>query len=262
MTSLFYFASTDPDDYATVNFSISPTVSQPVQVRVSGIQYQANFSITTDDDYIEFAKGEEKTKIMFTETECGYYDINLLPYKLTELFKDVNVSLLSTGMLKFETDVYKSITDTSHRVKLLLGLYHEQLPITINGTFTTRSVPLTNFGNILYLLGNIPCVVGLNNTNTDLTLSPKERNKEDYRSVCYKSSDFIYPGIPVNSRTPGPTVISRSDGLTNLKFELVDFQLQKVILHSPLYITFEVFYNLQFMPMGNLPMTSTIMPIR
>ena len=54
MSSLYYFSSTDPANYGTVYGKITPLVAQPVQVRVSSIQYQANFSITTKEDYIEF----------------------------------------------------------------------------------------------------------------------------------------------------------------------------------------------------------------
>ena len=233
MTSLYYFSSTDPSNYGTVYGKITPLVAQPVQVRVSSIQYQANFSITTTDDYI---KMDDK---IFHFPECGFYVVDILPQLLTTAFNnDVKVTLLNTGLLQFQSDVYKQITDASHRVRLLLGLYHVKFPIDISETWTSPSVPLTNFGNILFLVSNIPSIVGLG-----------DKNKEEYRSIVYKGSDFLYPGIAVNSRTPGPIVISKSDALTDLKFTLVDFMMEPVILHSSLYITFEVFYSIAPTPM-------------
>ena len=233
MSSLYYFSSTDPSCYGTVYGKITPLVAQPVQVRVSSIQYQANFSITTEEDYI---KMDEK---YFYFPECGFYIVDSLPQILTSAFNgEVKVTLLNTGLLQFQSDIYEQITDASHRVKLLLGLYHSNFPINIKETWTAPSVPLTNYGNILFLVSNIPSIVGLG-----------DKNKEEYRSIVYKGSDFIYPGIAVNSRTPGPVVVSKSDALTDLKFTLVDFMMVPVILHSPLYVTFEVFYSIMPTPM-------------
>ena len=70
MSSLYYFSSTDPSNYGTVYGKITPLVAQPVQVRVSSIQYQANFSITTEDDYI---KADDR---YFYFPECGFYVVD------------------------------------------------------------------------------------------------------------------------------------------------------------------------------------------
>ena len=233
MTSLYYFNSTDPDNYGTVYGKITPIVAQPVQVRVSSIQYQANFSITTKDDFIKL---DDK---VFYFPECGFYVVDMLPSVLVSAWNnEVKVTLQTTGLLTFQSDTYEQITDCSHRVKLLLGLYHASFPIDISEPWTAPSVPLTNYGNMLYVVSNIPSIVGLGH-----------KNKEEYRSICYKGSDFLYPGIAVNSRTPGPVVVTKSDALTDLKFTLVDFMLEPVILHSSLNITFEVFYSIIPTPM-------------
>ena len=234
MTSLYYISSTDPEDYGTVKYSITPIVCQPVQVRITGIQYTAHFSITTEDDYIEL---DYNDKYYFKE--CGYYLVNQVAYNLQNVMENkVNVVLNDRGLLEYSSEEYEEITGASHRAKLLMGLYHTDFPINIKETYTTKSIPLTSFGNILYLQTNIPSIIGLG-----------DKNKEEYRSICYKGSDYLYPGIPVNSRTPGPIVITKSDALSDLKFQLVDFQQVPVILHSPLYITFEVYYNIQPTPM-------------
>ena len=93
---------------------------------------------------------------------------------------------------------------------------------------------------MLYLESNLPSPVGVRSN---------DKNKEEYKSIVYKGSDFIYPGIPVNSRTPGPVIVTKTENLTDLEFRLVDFMMEPVILHSPLTITMEVFYGLQPMPM-------------
>ena len=233
MSSLHYFSSTDPNNYGTVYGTITPLVAQPVQVRVSSMQYQANFSITTPEDWIQFGKEKYYFK------ECGFYLAEMLPYLIKDVTKDaVQCALSPTGLLMFKSDSFDELVGCSHRLSLLLGLYHAKLPVNISEGWTAPSVPLTCFGNILYLVSNIPSIVGVG-----------DKNKEEYRSICYKGSDFLYPGIAVNSRTPGPVVVSKSDGLTDLKFTLVDFMMEPVILHSSLHITFEVFYSIVPTPM-------------
>ena len=234
MSSLYYFSSTDPANYGTVYGKITPLVAQPVQVRVSSIQYQANFSITTKEDYIEF---DNEKKYYFNES--GFYLVDYLPYVINRIVDNTcEIELLDIGLLRIRSSTYQKITNASHRIKLLMGLYHTSFPIDISDWFVSPSVPLTNYGNMLFLTSNIPSIVGLSG-----------KNKEEYRSIVYKGSDFLYPGIAVNSRTPGPIVVSKSDALSDLKFQLVDFMMEPVILHSSLYITFEVFYSIIPTPM-------------
>ena len=93
MTSLHYVSSTDPSNYGTVKYSMTPVVCQPCQVRVSSIQYTATFSITTDDDYIEFEQ-EDKTITRFEFSEKNNYLPETLIYDLTTIFLIVLLCLL------------------------------------------------------------------------------------------------------------------------------------------------------------------------
>lgn len=242
MTSLHYVSSTDPSHYGTIKYSMTPVVSQPCQVRVSSIQYIATFSITTNDDYIEFEK-EDKTKTKFLFSEKNNYLPETVVSEINGVIgDDFVVSQESDGCLKFTTSKtdskYKRITDASHRARMLCGMYHCDLPVDL--PFKAPSIPLTSFGNQLYLVSNLPSPVGVRGN---------DKNKEEYRSIVYKASDFIYPNIPVNSRTPGPIITTKTEALTDLEFTLCDFLMKPVILHSPLTITIEVFYGLQTIPM-------------
>ena len=245
MTSLHYITSTDPDNYGNVKYSMTAVVSQPCQVRVSGLQYNAHFSITTSDDYIQVSDAENNEKYIYFH-ESGYYTIDFLPDTLKSLFEensmtDMTFEVKDIGLLYMKGN-YK-ILNATHRVKLLLGLYHvpqENFPIDLTEGYLSPSMSLMSFGNILYLESNLPSPVGIRGT---------QKNKEEYRSIVYKRSDYLYPGIPVNSRTPGPVVATKTENLTDLEFTLVDFMMVPVILHSPLTITLEVFYGVQAIPM-------------
>lgn len=252
MTSLHYITSTDPDNYGTVCYSATPTISQPCQIRISSIQYDAHFSITTPDDFVELSvKDTEAGTSVVLKTvvvnfpECGYYLKDMLPAQLKAILGNgIEITLNDRGLLTY-TGEYVKINNASHRAKLLMGLYHvpdEEYPISLAGGYTAPSVPLTSFGNILYLESNLPSPVGVRGT---------DKNKEEYKSIVYKGSDYLYPGIPVNSRTPGPVIATKTEALTDLEFRLVDFQMYPVILHSPLTITMEVFYGIKAIPMAS-----------
>lgn len=246
MTSLHYITSTDPNDYGWVKYSMTPVVSQPCQVRISSIQYTANFSLTTEDDYVEISTVVgESTKVYFKE--CGAYYTETVASVLNDLLSAyLTVELTDTGILKYtkKTDPdmpHLDIVDASHRAKMIMGIYHLNLPYALaDGEVLYAASPLTCYGNMLYLESNLPSPVGVRSN---------DKNKEEYKSIVYKGSDFIYPGIPVNSRTPGPVIVTKTENLTDLEFRLVDFMMEPVILHSPLTITMEVFYGLQPMPM-------------
>ena len=257
MTSLHYITSTNPANYGKVSYSATPTVSQPCQIRVSSIQYDAHFSITTKEDFVKLhvpvdtqpsgAVTKEYTTVYFPE--CGYYLKDLLPTLLSAVLNKsdsststIEIKLNDRGLLEYK-GANVEICDASHRAKLLMGLYHlpdEAFPIDISNGYTAPSTPLTSFGNILYLESNLPSPVGVRGT---------DKNKEEYKSIVYKGSDYLYPGIPVNSRTPGPVIATKTEALTDLEFTLVDFQMYPVILHSPLTITLEVFYGIKAIPM-------------
>ena len=235
MTSLHYITSTDPNNYGTVKYSMTPVVSQPCQVRVSGIQYTASFSITTEDDYIQLEDSSGSTfQIAFPEK--GDYFMDTLASDLSTI-TGLSITMRTDGLLNIAGS-YAKISGATHRVKLLMGLYHTDLPLTL--PCTSPSIPLSGFGNMLYLVSNLPSPVGVRGN---------DKNKEEYRSIVYKGSDYIYPNIPVNSRTPGPVIITKTEALTDLEFTLCDFLMEPVILHSPLTITIEVFYGIQAMPM-------------
>ena len=240
MTSLHYITSTDPTNYGCVKYSMTPTVSQPCQVRISSIQYTANFSITTEDDWVELKK-EDGTTTKYNFAECGAYYIDTVANVISEITSgELAATLTDRGLLKYTSASYDYINDATHRAKLLMGLYHCDLPLEIGTGIYSPSLPLVCYGNILFLESNLPSPVGVRSN---------DKNKEEYKSIVYKGSDFIYPGIPVNSRTPGPVIITKTDNLTDLEFKLVDFMMEPIILHSPLTITMEVFYGIQPMPM-------------
>ena len=240
---LFYLQSTDTDNYGTVKFYANPPLGKdPLLFRINQVNTVAAFMITTSEDYIEFEIGgatpegqpATQTKKVYFEDRSSY-DKDDLPNIITKLTTSVGITVAYNNSNTFTISSTQpfTITDCSHRVKLLLGLYHMTLPLSSEGnSLVAKSVPYNCYGNCLYLRSRLSSIVGLNDKD----------NRDIYLSLCYNISEMFIPGVPIITRFPGNcTKINPSD-LTNIEFTLVDFMNVPVVLKAPLRIVMEVFH--------------------
>ena len=231
---LFYLQSSDPDNYGTVKFYANPPLGKdPLLFRINQVNTIAAFMVTTVEDYIEFDIGGTTKKVYFEDRSS--YDKDDLPNIITKLTTTVGITVAYNNYNTFTLSSTKpfKITDCTHRAKLLLGLYHETLPLASTGnTIVTKSVPYNCYGNSLYLRSRISSVVGLNDEN----------NKDIYLSICYNVSEMFIPNVPIITKLPGNCTKIYPADLTNLEFTLVDFMNVPVVLKAPLRITMELFH--------------------
>lgn len=241
---MYHLVSTDPSNYGTVKFRGSiGSMNSVVMYRINSLSTIAGVSLITDDDYlkIETTINNQPIEVMIHFQEHGGYNMRTLAKEIDELvdgqlvpvvedaFK-IDIAMDSTNRLLITANEDFTITDASHHVKLLLGLYHSTLPIQSTAkTIRCPSVPLTSYGNVLYLTAR-----------TDFISTLNLEDKEITRSIAYKTNEVIHPGYPINCKLPGNWSIIHSDQLSSLEFQLVDFQLEPVILHAPLFITLEI----------------------
>ena len=192
---LFYLQSTNPENYGTVKFYANPPLGKdPLLFRINQVNTIAAFMVTTVEDYIEFNIGGELKRVYFEDRSS--YDKDDLPNIITKLTTSVGITVAYNNSNTFtisSTEPF-SITDCSHRAKLLLGLYHESLPLASeHNTIVGKSVPYHCYGNSLYLRSRISSVVGLNDEN----------NKDIYLSICYNINEMFIPNVPIITRLPG-----------------------------------------------------------
>ena len=236
---LFYLQSTDPSCYQTIKFSTTVfTGNENLEFRIKQLATVSTFLITTEDDYIIIEINGQQQTIYFNERYC--YNRDELAFELTNLFVNVGIKVIDndSGTLSFTSDETFKIIDASHRAKVLLGLYHTELPTIPTKNLKIKSVPYTCYGNNLYLKSRISNIVGLNDSN----------NNEIYVSICYQVLEILHPNMPVICRMPGNTVKIKPSDLTNLEFTLVDFQNEPVLLKAPLNIVMEVFNTIPDVP--------------
>jgi len=224
---IYYLSSKDPLNYGTVTFksSFSPFMSSKrIAYRVSSLSTIANIAVTTREDYVTI-NGEN-----FFFNDHGPYDPNMFERELGTLLHPYTVSTDTLGRVVIGSSSGSvRIDDASHRAKLLLGLYHTELPLE-GASVCCPSSPYLCYGNILYLLARKGPPVGFAGS----------KNMEEYHSLVYKSSEFLYKGLPIICRHEGITIRTDSDTFRSLEFTLVDMTLQPITLMAPLHITVEV----------------------
>ena len=250
---IYSLSSSDPEHYETINVNINiPWKCEQVKYYVSNVNTMSNFLLTTDEDFLLILM--EDIEYPFTFPSRTDYESSLIK-DLKELFncyektktavieknehgncyektKTAVIEKNEHGSLKFTLDKDFQIIDASHRVKLLLGLYHTTLPVSsTDKVYVCSSPPITNYANKLYLV-----------SLQGQAIHASKEGMEYTPSVACSIDTFIKPGLPLIKdfdMNPIKTVIQAAD-LSRSSMTLVDFQFEPVVLLSPLFVTLKI----------------------
>ena len=243
---IYSLTSTNPSHYETIDVQILiPWKCEQVKYYVSNINTTSNFLLSTYEDYFVIEKIRNEVMDQGKPPNVDVYTIyfeNVTDYEssltsvLNKLFEKagivMNATRNETGYLKLTSDTSFTITDATHRAKILLGLYHSELPISSNaGELISPSPPITNYANKLYL-------ISLQGQAIHTT-----KNGMEYTPSIECSIDSVvksgFPLIKDFNINPIKTVINVSD-LYRSSMTLVDFQFEPVVLLSPLFVTLKI----------------------
>ena len=233
---IYSLSSSDPKHYETINVNINiPWKCEQVKYYVSNVNTMSNFLLTTDEDYLIIVMDGEEYR--FTFTNKTDYESSLIK-DLKDLFncyektKTAIIEKNANGCVKFTLDKDFEIIDASHRVKLLVGLYHTTLPVSsTDKVYVCSSPPITNYANKLYLV-----------SLQGQAIHASKEGMEYTPSVACSIDTFIKPGLPLIKdfdMNPIKTVIQAAD-LSRSSMTLVDFQFEPVVLLSPLFVTLKI----------------------
>ena len=233
---IYSLSSSDPNHYETIDVNINiPWKCEQVKYYVSNVNTMSNFLLTTDEDYLIIVMDGEEYR--FTFTNKTDYESSLIK-DLKELFncydktKTAVIEKNEHGCLKITLDKDFEIIDASHRVKLLMGLYHTTLPVSSsNKVYVCSSPPITNYANKLYLV-----------SLQGQAIHASKEGMEYTPSVACSIDTFIKSGLPLIKDfdiNPIKTVIQAAD-LSRSSMTLVDFQFEPVVLLSPLFVTLKI----------------------
>ena len=158
-------------------------------------------------------------------------------WELEEIVKLLNeelplvVSITDAGTLSFQYTKPFQLTDASHRVKLILGLYHMKFPINSDSDnfIYADSTPMLNYGNVLYLRSLQGNSVGMIHDSVNV-----------YAPCIYRINTFLKSGLPLISDKKGDKIIVNAEAAKTITMQLVDFMYEPVILKSPMFITLKI----------------------
>ena len=233
---IYSLSSSDPNHYETIDVNINiPWKCEQVKYYVSNVNTMSNFLLTTDEDYLIIVMDGEEYR--FTFSSKTDYESSLIK-DLKELFncydktKTAIIEKNANGCIKLTLDKDFEIIDASHRVKLLLGLYHTTLPVSsTDKVYICSSPPITNYANKLYLV-----------SLQGQAIHASKEGMEYTPSVACSIDTFIKSGLPLIKDfdiNPIKTVIQAAD-LSRSSMTLVDFQFEPVVLLSPLFVTLKI----------------------
>ena len=232
---IYSLTSTNPSHYETIDVQILiPWKCEQVKYYVSNINTTSNFLLSTDEDYFTI-KFDGKNDINIYFENVTDYESSLTS-SLNKLFEKVgvvmNATRTDTGYLKLTSNTSFTITYATHRAKILLGLYHSELPISSDGTeLISPSPPITNYANKLYLVSLQGQAI--HTTKNGMEYTP---------SIACSIDSFVKSGLPLIKDfniNPIKTVINVAD-LYRSSMTLVDFQFEPVVLLSPLFVTLKI----------------------
>ena len=233
---IYSLSSSNPEHYETIEVNINiPWKCEQVKYYVSNINTVSNFLLTTEEDFLLLLMEGEEYRITFiniTDYESSLIkDLKQL-FNCYEKTRTAVIEKIEHGNLKFTLDKDFQLLDASHRVKLLLGLYHTVLPVSsLDKVYVCSSPPITNYANKLYLVSLQGQAIHA--TKEGLEYTP---------SIACSIDTFIKPGLPLIKDfdlNPIKTIIQAAD-LSRSSMTLVDFQFEPVVLLSPLFVTLKI----------------------
>ena len=227
----YQLCSSDPNNYGTVTFTpLIPWNCEKVMWTVTDLNTFSNIVLSNESDYILV----DNDRYNFVERTS--WDIEELANWLTKN-TSVTVTVNDCGCYRFSKAGSFTINGASHRVKLLLGLFHcREFPLravhneaTNDYTVVAPSCPMLTYANVLYLRTLEGTLVGTRSDINNITLP-----------CAYRVNSFIKPGVPLIYHKKGEKVVVNVDAARQITVTLVDFMYEPVILKSPMFIAIKI----------------------
>ena len=219
--------SKNPTCYSKIHANLRVPYTQYSTLIIDSLTTNACFEVLNSEDYIKFSKDGTTLYVMF---DTSYSDLNAESFAtlLDEKLKNDNIGceVDYTNRIRFTCSENLSLLDATYRVKNLLGIYDQVLPIeSSNGYVQCASVGSYLSTSILYLIGTIgdKCFI-------------KEGEGYKNQRVLMRINNSFSANFPVIANNAEFKVYTLSNDLSNIDFELVDARFQKIKLLSPMYL--------------------------
>ncbi|OHS98077.1 hypothetical protein TRFO_35577 [Tritrichomonas foetus] len=229
---IYSIQSSNTKNYGTVECNVNiPWGCEEVKYRIDSISTYANFTLTDESDYITFEiDGINEVTVKMKKF---YYHSDVLDHIIEMLKEELVESVIEirNEKLYIEMDKEFCVKSASHRVCVLMGLYNTSFDdmLSVKGdkyTYVSESTPFTCYGNVMYLVSDQGQNIG---TESNIN-----------RCVSYRINTFVKQGLPIIINKKQDKIRINSAAMSHIRFQLVDFQFQPVLLNSPLFVQLKI----------------------
>ena len=233
--------SQDPNNYAILHANLRTPYTQYSTLVIDSLTTTCCFEVLNSDDYIKFNETKDGTQTNLTiQLSESYSSLNaetvsnLLNDLLNNAGSKIQTIVDNTNRIVFKSESPFSIVSASYRMKDVLGIFDQQLPIvaieTVNEeiNYTLQCLSVGNFLStaILYLIASIGDKVFINSESG-------RTNKK----ILMRINNSYSANFPIIANNAEFSVYSLSNDYSDITFELVDGNFRPIKLLSPLYLT-------------------------
>ena len=229
--------STDPNNYSVIHSNLRTPFTQYSTLVIDSLTTNACFEVLNADDYIKFIEtyngNDNEFTISFNES---YSDLNpsTISTLLDDLLNDAGSSIRTfvdnTSRIVFVNNYPFKIIDCSYRLKDVIGIYDQTLPIDAiisDGKYNLQCLSVGNYLStaILYLIGSIGEKCFINN-----------ENKTTNRKILMRINNSYSANFPIIANNADFSVYALSNDFGDITFELVDARFNPIKLLSPMFL--------------------------
>ena len=225
--------STDPSNYGVIHANLRAPFTQFSTLIIDSLTTNACFEVLNKDDYIRFEEGETSFTIYIDES---YSDLNssaistLLNDLLSNVGSNITTIVDNTNRIVFVNDYGFKILSCSYRLKEVIGIYDQTLPIEAIEENSKYNIQCLSVGNylstaILYLIGSIgeKCFVN-------------SEDKRTNRKILMRINNSYSANFPIIANNADFSVYALSNDFSDITFELVDARFNPIKLLSPMFL--------------------------
>ena len=224
----YTISSHDEDNYSHISENLDGPLTRQARLTVTGLTTKCTIVVLEDGDYIEINNHKYIIRNDYTSLDHSNI-VYILSQLLTDI--DIEVSLDECSRLIFTSIHEFTINDASYNIRMLTGLYATDVfPISsLNNIIRANSVGLTLSTPVLYLTSNIG--------------TKAYRNKDNIMTnskILVRLNNSYSPNYPIIVTNGDFTTTCNSNDLSSIEFDLVDANMRKIKLLSPMYLLISI----------------------
>lgn len=240
-------SSTDPNNYNKIFCNLTAPPTKYSIMTITCLTTNCNIIVLNKDDYIIINDIKYQFKDNYTNINLEAFIELLKELTQNRVASEGEINPLSlngidfyidnTSRLYFYSEHPFVINDASYNVKLITGIYHQNLPLTSSFNPETDKYYVQAISSgfnlltpVLYLCSNIAIKSYRNADDSSLNGS----------KIVMRVNNSFSTSMPIINNNADFETVLLSNDLSMLEFRLVDANMHDIHLLSPLYLSVQV----------------------